>query len=116
MTKIYESPDKGKTVYEREFGEEKRTLTNFMYGEEIGYSFTANAHFQSCPPAFSIMAVAFQSAFQSCPPAFSIMTVAQQEDYLKTKTPEEQQKIYASTSTLNPLTGPIYMFGKLEDE
>ena len=98
MTKIYESPDKGKTVYEREFGKQERTLTNFMYGENIGYSFTANAHFQSCPPAFSIM------------------TVAQQEDYLKTKTPEEQQKIYASTSTLNPLTGPMYMFGKLEDE
>ena len=102
MTKIYESPDKGKTVYEREFGKQERTLTrtltSFMYGEEIGYSFTANAHFQSCPPAFSIM------------------TVAQQEDYLKTKTPEEQQKIYASTSTLNPLTGPMYMFGKLEDE
>jgi hypothetical protein len=99
MTKIYESPDKGKTVYEREFGEEKRTLTSFMYGEEIGYSFTANAHFQSCPPAFSIM------------------TVAQQEDYLKTKTPEEQQKIYASTTTLTPnLPAPIYMFGKLEDE
>jgi len=111
MTKIYESPDKGKTVYEREFGKEERTLSNFMYGEEIGYSFTANAHFQSCPPAFSIMAV----AFQSCPPAFSIMTVAQQEDYLKTKTPEEQQKIYASTTTLN-LPGPMYMFGKLEDE
>ena len=97
MTKIYESPDKGKTVYEREFGEEKRTLINFIYGKEIGYSFTANAHFQSCPPAFSIM------------------TVAQQEDYLKTKTPEEQQKIYASTTTLN-LHGPMYMFGKLEDE
>jgi hypothetical protein len=68
-----------------------------MYGEEIGYSFTANAHFQSCPPAFSIM------------------SAAQQEDYLKTKTPEEQQKIYASTTTLN-LPGPMYMFGKLEDE
>jgi hypothetical protein len=26
MTKIYESPDKGKTVYEREFGKEKRTI------------------------------------------------------------------------------------------
>ena len=98
MTKIYESPNKGNTVYEREFGEEERTLTSFMYGKEFGYSFTANAHFQSCPPAFSIM------------------TVAQQEDYLKTKTPEEQQKICASTSTLNPLTGLIYMFGKLEDE
>jgi hypothetical protein len=43
------------------------------------------------------------------------MTAAQQEDYLKTKTPEEQQKIYASTTTLN-LPGPMYMFGKLEDE
>ena len=93
MSKIYESPDKGKTVYERNFGESER----IMYGENIGYSFTANAHFQSCPPAFSIM------------------TVVQQEDYLKTKTPEEQQKIYASTTTLN-LPGPMYMFGKLEDE
>jgi hypothetical protein len=26
MTKIYESPDKGKTVYQREFGETEKTL------------------------------------------------------------------------------------------
>ena len=26
MTKIFESPDKGKTVYAREFGESERTL------------------------------------------------------------------------------------------
>ncbi len=26
MTKIYESPDNGKTVFEREFGESKRTI------------------------------------------------------------------------------------------
>ena len=30
MPKIYESPDNGKTVYEREFGSQERTLSTMM--------------------------------------------------------------------------------------
>lgn len=97
MTKIYESPDAGKTVYSREFGKDNRTkepdkivsqVNNFMYGEEIGYSFTANANFQNCPPAFSIM------------------NFVQQKNYLNDISLKDQNKMYS-------LSNPIFMYGNI---
>lgn len=35
MTKIYESPDKGKTIYEREFGKENRTIIQSQGIEDL---------------------------------------------------------------------------------
>jgi len=45
--KIYESPDKGKTVYEREFGSTQRTLIKTSVQQQWNISYTCDINDQN---------------------------------------------------------------------
>jgi len=44
MTKIFESPDKGKTVYERDFGRDERKLVEDNLTEQLSVSDSIQKH------------------------------------------------------------------------